>query len=133
MKRSKHRGRLRGNPGGVPNSKTPRSFGIGQRTLSPAQDRFVDLMQEIGFGRIEGVTVRNGQPVFDPPPRVVREIKFGRKNNPGCKQRGGEFALKTQVQQLFAHFASLGDGTVERIVIQHGLPFRMDVVERFRA
>jgi len=29
-------------------------------------------MQEVNYGRIKGLQVRNGEPVFDPPPDVLR-------------------------------------------------------------
>ena len=34
-------------------------------------------MQRIGFGRIESLRVLDGQLAFDPPPRVIREVKLG--------------------------------------------------------
>lgn len=45
--------------------------------LSAPRRRMVELMQELGFGRIETLLVRAGDPVLNPPPRVVREVKLG--------------------------------------------------------
>ena len=39
--------------------------------LTPARRRLVEAMQEINYGRIDRFEVRAGEPVFDPPPRVV--------------------------------------------------------------
>jgi hypothetical protein len=29
----------------------------------------------LNFGRIEGMRVKQGEPVWDPPPRVIREVR----------------------------------------------------------
>ena len=77
--------------------------------------------------------VESGEPVFDPPPRIVREVKFGGENGPRPELRAGDFALKTQVVELFEHLDRLGDGTLERLEVKHGLPFRMTVEEAANA
>ena len=96
-------------------------------SLSPAARRLIELMQRINFGRIEGLRVRGGQPVFDPPPRVVREVKFGGENGPRAELRATDFALKAQVVELVRGLADLGDGTVDVLEVKHGVPFRMMV------
>ena len=97
--------------------------------LSPARARLVELMQEINFGRIKDLTIRNGDPVLTPLPRVVREIKFGGDNGPRPEATKQDFALKMEVRDLFAQFEAMGDGVVASIEIKHGLPFRMTVEE----
>ena len=51
-------------------------------SLSEARRRLIRLMQNINFGAIGDLEVRGGEPMFSPPPRVVREIKFGGENGP---------------------------------------------------
>ena len=46
-------------------------------SLPPARRRLLTLMQELNFGWIENLSVQDGDPVFDPPPTVVRQVKFG--------------------------------------------------------
>jgi len=87
------------------------------------------MMQETNFGRILGLVVRSGEPVLDPPPRVIREIKFGGENGPRPEVAKADFALKAQVRDLFAQMEALGDGVIPCIEIQRGLPFRMTVEE----
>jgi hypothetical protein len=86
-------------------------------------------MQSINIGLIEGLVIRNGEPVLDPPPRVVRNVKFGRDNKPRPESGVDDFALKAQVIDLFAHFDSIGNGTVRCLEVQNGLPFRMQIEE----
>lgn len=86
-------------------------------------------MQRINYGRIEGLLVRCGEPVIDPPPRIVREIKFGGENGPRVEAAKSDFVLKAQVRELFAQLEALGNGVIPCIEIQRGLPFRMTVEE----
>ena len=94
-------------------------------SLSHPGRRLVELMQRINFGRVEGVFVRRGEPVLDPPPRLVREVKFCAENGPRAETAKEDFALKAQVRELFAHMEAMGDGVISRIEVKHGLPFRM--------
>jgi len=99
--------------------------------LSREGQSIVELMQSINYGRIEGLSVRHGEPVLDPPPRVVREIKFGGENGPRPEAAKADFTLKAQVRDLFAQLEALGNGVIPCIEIQRGLPFRMTVEEAF--
>ena len=101
-------------------------------SLSPSRRLLLKLMQGLNFGRIEGLVVRNGEPVFDPAPRIVREVKFGAENGPRPELGAGDFALKAQVVELFDHFDRLGNGTLERLEVKHGIPFHMTVEETAR-
>ncbi len=102
-------------------------------SLSPTRLRLLEEMQNLNFGRIEGLAVCNGEPVFDPAPRIIREIKFGGENGPRRELEVNDFALKVQVVELFTCLTNLGSGTVESLEIKHGLPFRMNLVEAVRA
>ena len=98
-------------------------------TLLPAQAGLIELMQRLDFGTIEGLVIRNGLPVLKPRPRVIRDVKFGTRK--GARPETGltDFALKSNVQDLLATFGTLGDATVSRLEVKHGLPFRMQVEE----
>lgn len=100
---------------------------ISKQDLSAQQVRLLELMQDINFGRIEGLSVRDGEPVLDPHPRVIREVKFGGDNSARPEIDASNFLLKAQVIELFQHFDELGTGAIEVLVIKHGLPFCMSV------
>jgi len=106
---------------------------LTKQSLSGPRRGLLTLMQGLNFGRIEGLVVRSGEPVLDPAPRVVREVKFGAENGPRSELGAKDFTLKSQVVELFEHFDRLGDGTLERLEVKHGLPFRMIVEEQARA
>lgn len=86
-------------------------------------------MQRINFGRIENLTIRDGDPVLDPMPHLVREVKFGGDNGPRPERASDNFLLKTQVLELFQHLDQLASGVIAVLDIKHGLPFRMLLVE----
>ena len=95
--------------------------------LSPAGRRLVALMQSVRFGRIRALAVRDGQPVFDPAPRVIRKIKISAQNGPRPEARRPDFAIRKEVIEFFEHLETLGTGVVRCIEIKDGLPFSLDI------
>ncbi|MBF0155183.1 MAG: hypothetical protein HQL64_15705 [Magnetococcales bacterium] len=97
--------------------------------LSVAQQRLLTRMREIQFGRIEGLAVTNGDPVFQKGSIVVREIKFGASDSHNAVAQDRDFTLKSQVIEMFEYLRHMREGVVEVLEIKNGLPFRMSVKE----
>ena len=97
-------------------------------SLQPAGERLVRLMQGMNFGRLEGLVVRGGEPVFDPPPRVIREFKPG-SNSKRSEAQLSDFALRKELADLFEYFSRVQNVTIISIEIIHGLPFKVTVEE----
>ncbi len=51
---------------------------LRQEELSPARQELVAGIQRLGFGRIERLAVRSGQPVIQSA-RFLRDVKLGRR------------------------------------------------------
>jgi len=100
---------------------------IQYERLSPGRKRLVRQMQEINFGRIERLGIKEGDPLFDPPPKIVREVKFGGDNGVRPEASTEDFVLKAQVVDLFRQFDGISTGQIDLIEVKHGLPFRMQV------
>jgi hypothetical protein len=100
--------------------------GNTKRTLSPARQQLVELLQRLNFGRIEGLKVRGGEPVLDPMPRVVREHKFCADNGPRPEAKR-DCTLKNQVGDLMQLLDDIGDGTIAVLTVKHGLPFHAEL------
>jgi hypothetical protein len=98
--------------------------------LSVARRRLVNLMSRLRFGRLEGLDVRSGEPLFSPPPRVFRELKFESSSEPQTVRTSRDFAVKREVIELFKLLDRIGDGRVLILTIRGGLPFRAQVEER---
>lgn len=96
-------------------------------SFNQAQLKLALIIQGLGFGNIEGLSIRAGQPSFDPAARIVQSIKLGA--HPESVRRASENdTLKKAFADLFEHLSTLGDCTVG-IEVQHGLPFRL-ILER---
>lgn len=98
---------------------------VNKGEVSEPRKGLIGLLQAINFGRIEGLVLRNREPVADPAPRVFREVKFGGENGPRPEIASNDFSLKKQVVELFACFDQIRDGTIESLNVKHGLPFSM--------
>ena len=93
---------------------------------SQAEKRLVELISNVGFGVIRNLRIEHGQPVFDPAPKIVRNIKFGAKD--GYRDRSGDPKLhKGQMAELFDALAAIDEGCIESLEIQSGLPFKLNV------
>lgn len=100
-----------------------------KKDLSAPRAELLRRMQRINFGRIDNLRIDNGDPVLDPPPRVIREIKIGGENGPRPEAGARDFVLKAQVVELFEHLDRLKDGTIAVLEVKHGLPFRMLIAD----
>lgn len=94
-------------------------------SLSHSRARLIECMQRLDFGSIEHLVVRDGEPVLDPPPCVIRDVKFGGENGPRPESNLDDFVLRAQVLDLLARLGSIGNGTIRCLEVKHGLPFRM--------
>jgi hypothetical protein len=99
-------------------------------SLSAPRRRLLEAMQRLNFGRIEGLEIRNGEPVFQPAPRIIQDIKIGGENGPRPELTIEDFVLKGAFVELFDHLSRIGDGTVESVEVKYGMPFKLVVEQR---
>ena len=104
-------------------------LGRNKSDLSPAHRWLMEVIQNLHFGRLERLTVRSGAPAFEPATRVVRTLKIGGRNDPRPQVSAADFVLKKEFVELFEQLMALGDATVARIDVAHGLPFVVEVEE----
>jgi hypothetical protein len=100
--------------------------------LSEPRRLLLEVFQELNFGRVQGLVVRGGEPVLDPRPRVVQEVKFQADNEPRPERTSPDFQLKAQQVELMALLDRVQDGIIDWIECRHGLPFRAAVPEPVR-
>jgi hypothetical protein len=87
----------------------------------------VELMEDLNFGRIEGLKLRDGRPVLQPLPRVIAAVRMTSEDrNSDSKPRSGS-DLRQSVSDLIALIRRIGDGEVFLIEVRHGLPFSVEV------
>lgn len=103
------------------------SVAVMKGSLSEPRKRLIEVMAAIRFGQIEELVVRDGDPVFDPAPRVVCHVKFGGENGPREEMSLRDYVLRAEAVELFKCFDRLGNAVVETLVVRHGLPVSLDV------
>ena len=96
-------------------------------SLSDSHRSLVELMQRLNFGRIENLTIRGGEPVFDPAPTVIQKVKIGGENGPRPEVSCEDFLLKKQTIELLETITDLREGMVLAIDVKHGLPFAIEI------
>jgi hypothetical protein len=103
---------------------------ITKSALSESQSRLVELLQRLNFGRIEGLQICEGVPVFEPAPRVIQKVKMGGDNTPRSEVDLQDFWLKRPTIEMLQAITDLGDGLVLSIEVKYGLPFAMEFEHR---
>ena len=101
-----------------------------KRSLDPTKLKLVEAIEELRFGRIEQISIRDGRPHCEQATQIVQEIKLGAETKPHVERSDADLTLKSEFERLFIQFDRLRDGLVD-IEVRHGLPFRL-VVRRFR-
>lgn len=100
---------------------------IMRSDLTAQQAWVVDAMSCNNFGRIKGLLIRDGQPVIDPPPRVIQKIKLGGENGTRAERGLEDFPIKKNVLELFDHLSHVRTGVIHDLEFRHGLPFAVDI------
>ena len=93
--------------------------------LSPARQALVRLCQAINYGSIEDLEIRHAEPVFDPPPVVVRDVKLYGDEQPRPELSLKDFVLSEEAARLMNGLDEVKCGTLRRIEVHAGLPRRM--------
>lgn len=96
--------------------------------LTPRQRQLVERMQRMGYGRIENLVVRDGDPVFERgTTKVIRSVRLEGKTDPHVGIDQGDAVLKAKVVNLLRQLAEMGDGVVAIIHVGSGLPGAMEI------
>jgi hypothetical protein len=93
--------------------------------LSPARQALIRLCQEINFGSIENLEVREGEPAFEPSPVVLRDLKLDSEDGARGEIAIVDFGLSKEVVQLMRHLDEIAVGTVRRLEVRAGIPRRL--------
>ena len=101
-----------------------------KHSLSADQQRFVELLQRIRYGRIPRLQVRRGRPVLNADLFWRRNVKVLGENAPHPSLHSPDFPLRKEVVEFFRLLAALGDGEVADLEVRNGLPFCFDLIEK---
>ncbi len=94
--------------------------------LQPSERRLLETIRALGFGQIEFLRIRAGEPVLHPWPTVVHHTKFGATQQEQPRTiSGANFDLKREAAELFEYTRQIEDGEIRVLMVRHGLPFTM--------
>jgi hypothetical protein len=103
---------------------------LAKSSLAPGQRRLVEIIEALGFGVIERLSVRGGLPSYDPEPRIVQTIKLDLAPE-YRSHRDADLTLKKEFEILFQQLGGLRDGVVD-VEVRHGLPARLVLERRYK-
>jgi hypothetical protein len=93
--------------------------------LSTSRQALVRLCQDINFGQILGLQVRNAEPIWDPPPTILSEIKLESEEAPRLALDLADFKLSSAIRRLMRQLDQIQEGRIEKIEIREGIPRRL--------
>ena len=93
--------------------------------LTPGRQALVRLCQTINFGSIENLEVRDSEPVFDPPPVMLRDLKLDSDEGPRPELALTDFVVSNEIVRLMRHLDEMKSGTVRRVEVRGGIPRRI--------
>lgn len=93
--------------------------------LSAPRQALVRLCQTINRGTIEGLEVRQAEPVFNPPPVVVKDLKLDADEEARPELALQDFVLSGEVLRLMRVLDEMESGSVRHIEVRAGIPRRI--------
>lgn len=97
--------------------------------LSDPRAKLIEMMQHVNFGRIEDLTIRSGEPIFDPRPHIIFAFKRKGDNQSRPECDLADFHLRDEVKWIFDLCDALQNATVHCIEVRSGLPVLMHAEE----
>ena len=102
---------------------TPKTLRFSQ--LSPARQALVRIFQALNFGEIQGVRVRDADPIIDRASVAVFDAKLEKEEVPRPELDLADFELRAEVSSLMSLLDELKNGTIQRLEVRAGIPRRL--------
>jgi hypothetical protein len=99
--------------------------------LSAPRRALIRMCQAIDYGQIIDLHVRDCEPVFNPAPTVLRDIKLDGESTERPECELNEFTLRNEVCRLLQLLDEAGTGRIQRIEVRAGIPRRIVLESRF--
>lgn len=93
--------------------------------LSPARQTLVRFCQTINHGCIENLEVRSCEPIFDPLPVMLKDVKLDVDEGPRPELSLTDFVVSHEVMRLMSLLDKMKCGTVQRVEVRAGVPRRI--------
>jgi hypothetical protein len=93
--------------------------------LSIPRQALVRLCQSMNYGSIQGLSVKDAEPVLSPPPLVLIDVKLDADEVPRPEVVLPDFELCNEVRRLIGQLNGLATGIIEHIEVRGGVPRRI--------
>jgi hypothetical protein len=107
---------------------TPKTLHFSQ--LSASRQALVRLCQDVNFGQILDLQVGNAEPVWNPGPTILSEVRLDIEETPRLEGELPDFKLSSEIQRLMCQLDQLKDGTIKKIEVRAGVPRRLVLSSR---
>ena len=98
--------------------------------LSSARQALVRLCQDVNFGQILDLRMENAEPIWNPGPTIVSEVRLDIEEIPRPEGELPDFKLSSEIQRLMFQLDQLRDGRIEKIEVRGGVPRRLVLTSR---
>jgi hypothetical protein len=95
--------------------------------LSAFRQLLVRLCQATNYGSIHRLEIRDSEPVFNPPPLVLVELKLDAEERARPEVELVDFNLSDEVVRLMDRLDELRNAMIECIEVRAGIPRRVIV------
>ena len=93
--------------------------------LSTPRQVFIRQCQRMGFGKIVGLAVRGGDPIFTEATQILIDVKLEADEGPRAEQQLGDFVLCAELVRLFRKLDTVRDGEINLVEVRTGIPRRI--------
>lgn len=95
--------------------------------LSQQRQALIRLCQAINHGSIENLKVENSEPILDPSPGILKDVKLDSDEGSRPELGLADFLIGDEVHRLTRLFDNMKCGSVRRLEIRGGIPRRIVV------
>jgi len=95
-----------------------------KRSLDPVQLQLVETIEDLGFGSIKQIPIRDGRPCLERATQTIREVRLGSQIEQRIERSNVDLTLKIEFERLFNQLGQMRDGLVD-IEIRHSVPCKL--------
>jgi hypothetical protein len=93
--------------------------------LSSARQSLVRLCQSINYGYLQDLSIKDREPVLDPGPVVILDIKLDSEERPRDQCGSADFLLCAEIARLMALLDHINSAKISRLEVRAGIPRRI--------
>lgn len=94
---------------------------------SPAVLTVVQLCLDLQYGRIERLHVRDGEPVLEPMPKVIRTVKFSAPTSKHSATTLAEVLSKPQTKAFLQEISMMKSACIQRLEVRDSQPCFVEI------